>query len=53
MQMINDEKFNWNLSDIFKSEEEFENSKNKLSKSILIITLMMYTPTILYPTKRL
>lgn len=32
MQMINDEKFNWNLSDIFKSEEEFENSKNKLKE---------------------
>ena len=28
--MINEEKFNWNLKDIFESQEAFENAKNKL-----------------------
>ena len=28
--MINDEKFNWNLKDIFESKEAFENSKIEL-----------------------
>ena len=26
-----DEKYNWNLKDIFKSNEEFENTKNELN----------------------
>lgn len=32
MQMINDEKVNWNLKDIFETDEEFENSKIELKK---------------------
>lgn len=32
MQMINDDKFNWNLKDIFGSDEEFQSSKNELKK---------------------
>jgi len=34
MQNVTDEKYNWNLKDIFKNEKEFEDEKEELNKYI-------------------
>lgn len=46
-----EEKYNWNLKDIFKSEDEFQNSKNEIKKNLNEI--QNYKENLIYSSENL